>query len=66
MFNGVEAALQQYNYCIVIWTDAPALDGVRIKQVIDALHADNDVVIIPADDGGYVLIAMTLTHDDHW
>lgn len=71
MFNGVEAALQQYNYCIVIGTDAPALDEVRIKQVIDALHEDNDVVIIPADDGGYVLIAMRqaysfLFHDISW
>ncbi len=58
MFNGVEAALKQYRYCIVIGTDAPALDEVRIQQAIEALHKNKQVVIVPAEDGGYVLIAM--------
>jgi len=62
MFNGVSIALQQYKYCIVIGTDAPALDGLRIKQVIEALHDNADVVIVPAEDGGYVLIAMQQAH----
>lgn len=58
MFNGVRAALQQYKYCIVIGTDAPALDEVKIKQVMDVLHGSSKVVFVPAEDGGYVLIAM--------
>ncbi len=58
MFNGVVTALQQYKFCIVVGTDAPALDEVMIKQVIEALHDNSDVVIVPAEDGGYVLIAM--------
>jgi len=58
MFNGVAAALQQYKYCVVIGTDAPVLDEVRIKQAIETLHEGNEVVIVPAEDGGYVLIAM--------
>ncbi len=58
MFNGVTAALQQYKYCIIIGTDAPVLDAARIKQVIETLHRNTDVVIVPAEDGGYVLIAM--------
>ena len=62
MFNGVSIALQQYKYCIVIGTDAPALDELRIKQVIEALHDNADVVIVPAEDGGYVLIAMHQAH----
>ncbi len=58
MFNGVAVALQQYKYCVVIGTDAPELDEVRLKQVIETMHKGVDVVIVPADDGGYVLIAM--------
>ncbi len=58
MFNGVAAALQQYKYCIVIGTDAPALDAQKIKQVIEVLHNGTDVVFVPAEDGGYVLVAM--------
>ncbi|NOQ88624.1 MAG: DUF2064 domain-containing protein [Gammaproteobacteria bacterium] len=58
MFNGVAVALQKYKYCVLIGTDAPALDEVKIKQAIDALHSNSDVVIAPAEDGGYVLIAM--------
>ncbi|MBE9559449.1 MAG: TIGR04282 family arsenosugar biosynthesis glycosyltransferase [Proteobacteria bacterium] len=58
MFNGVAAALQQYKYCIVIGTDAPALGVLDIRQAIDVLHSKAKVVIVPAEDGGYVLIAM--------
>ena len=62
MFNGVVSALQQYQYCIVIGTDAPALDAQKIKQVIDALHNGREVVFVPAEDGGYVLVAMRQPH----
>jgi len=58
MFSGVALALQQYKYCIVIGTDAPALDAKKIKQAIDVLHNEADVVFVPAEDGGYVLLAM--------
>ncbi len=58
MFNGVVAALQQYKYCIVIGTDAPALGGQAIKQAMEVLHNEADAVFVPAEDGGYVLIAL--------
>lgn len=58
MFNGVLSALQQYKCCIVIGTDAPALNAKIIKQVLEFLHGGSEVVLVPAEDGGYVLIAM--------
>jgi uncharacterized protein len=58
MANGISEALEQYDYCVVIGTDAPALDIDMIKQAIDVLRAGSEVVIVPAEDGGYVLIAM--------
>ena len=58
MFNGIKQALQQYKYCIVIGTDAPALDEVLISQAIDRLKTGNEVVFVPAEDGGYVLVGL--------
>ena len=58
MFNGIKQALQQYKYCIVIGTDAPALDEVLISQAIDRLKTGNEVVFVPAEDGGYVLLGL--------
>ncbi|MDT8282324.1 MAG: TIGR04282 family arsenosugar biosynthesis glycosyltransferase [Gammaproteobacteria bacterium] len=62
MSNGVTDALQQYRHCIVIGTDAPALDEKLITQVIDRLFSKEQVVLVPAEDGGYVLIAMSSAH----
>lgn len=58
MLNGIRIALQDYKYCIVIGTDAPSLDIEKIREVVEKLHAGTDVVIVPAEDGGYVLVAM--------
>lgn len=63
MFNGIQHALTQFKYCIVIGTDAPALDQTIIKQAIDALHASTEVVFVPAEDGGYVLVGMHFPYD---
>lgn len=58
MLNGIRQALQQYRYCIVIGTDAPALDEVLIRQAIERLKAGSEVVFVPAEDGGYVLVGL--------
>jgi rSAM/selenodomain-associated transferase 1 len=63
MFNGIRTALQTYKYCVVIGTDAPALDEVLIEQAIKVLHAGTEVVFVPAEDGGYVLLGMRDVHD---
>jgi uncharacterized protein len=41
---------------IVIGTDCPALTASHLRQAADVLRDGHDVVIIPAQDGGYVLI----------
>lgn len=43
---------------LVIGTDAPRLDAVRLQEAAEAL-ARHDVVVIPALDGGYVLIGLS-------
>ena len=71
MYCGISDALQKYDYCIVIGTDAPTLGIDLIGLVMQKLHAGKEVVIVPAEDGGYVLIAMRqaydfLFDDIHW
>ncbi len=40
----------------MIGTDCPALTELHLRGAANALREGNDVVIIPAEDGGYVLI----------
>ena len=41
---------------LVIGTDCPALTELHLRGAASALREGNDVIIIPAEDGGYVLI----------
>ena len=43
---------------LVIGTDCPALTEVHIHSAANALRDGADVILIPAEDGGYVLIGM--------
>lgn len=42
---------------LVIGTDCPVLSPELLRQAADALH-EYDAVLIPAEDGGYVLIGL--------
>jgi uncharacterized protein len=44
--------------CLVIGTDCPALTSDHLRTAADILRGGADAVIVPADDGGYVLIGM--------
>jgi uncharacterized protein len=53
------AALVQANGpALVIGTDCPTLTAVHLRDAAEALRSGAEVVVIPADDGGYVLIGM--------
>ena len=55
--------LSQYKKIIIIGTDAPALDIDSIDAVINELER-RDIVLVPAEDGGYVLLAASAYHED--
>ena len=46
---------------LVIGTDCPALMEVHLRSAANALRDGTDVVLIPAEDGGYVLIGTRST-----
>ena len=58
MANAIEEQLVDFNNVIVVGTDAPALDVEQIENAIQALLTKHKIVIVPAEDGGYVLIGM--------
>ena len=54
-----EAASQGEGPAVLIGTDNPDLPSARITQALEMLcHGSADVVIVPATDGGYVLIGL--------
>lgn len=63
MSNAMKRVLGQYNKVIIIGTDAPALSIDMIDAAINELD-QRDVVLIPAEDGGYVLLGTSIYHDE--
>lgn len=68
MLTAIEAANAP---ALVIGTDCPALTSNHLRAAADILRAGSDAVVIPAEDGGYVLIGMrapdrALFSDVHW
>jgi rSAM/selenodomain-associated transferase 1 len=52
------AIVQAGGPTLVIGTDCPTLTAAHLRDSADALRSGAEVVVIPADDGGYVLIGM--------
>ncbi len=59
MLSASRLMLESYDKVIIIGTDAPALGIDQIDQAINELD-QHDTVLVPAEDGGYVLIGMSL------
>lgn len=54
--------LQSGESILLIGTDCPALNAKQIKEAADAL-SHSDAVLIPATDGGYVLLGVNQFHE---
>ena len=52
------AAISANFPALVIGTDCPALTADHLRLAAATLHAGVDAVVLPAEDGGYVLIGM--------
>lgn len=57
MAQAFVVTLARARACVLIGTDCPALTPAHVRQAFDEL-ARNDAVVIPAEDGGYVLIGL--------
>jgi len=62
MEHALGAALQQSAHAILVGADCPGLAISDIEETLLALREDSDVVLGPASDGGYYLVAMRSHH----
>jgi rSAM/selenodomain-associated transferase 1 len=63
MQHAMAVALSQHAGCLIIGTDCPALTTAHLAEAATALQT-HDVVLGPAEDGGYVLIGLTRPRPD--
>jgi uncharacterized protein len=63
MSAALQKMLGRYKKVIIIGTDAPALEIDTIEAVVNELE-HRDIVLVPAEDGGYVLLAASKHHQD--
>jgi rSAM/selenodomain-associated transferase 1 len=58
MADAICRTLKEAEFCILIGADCPLLDIDYLTVACTALQGETDIVIGPAEDGGYVLIGM--------
>jgi len=58
MANAIQSMLGEYESVCIIGSDCPVLNRDKIRIVFASLNSKDDVVITPAEDGGYVLLAV--------
>ena len=69
MLRALDAALGEFPFVLIVGCDCPALSPRELKAAFASLQADRpdgvpgatDVVLIPAEDGGYVLVGARRT-----
>ena len=52
------AAVAAPGMVLIMGTDCPVLTADRLREAAQALRTGRDAVVIPAEDGGYVLIGL--------
>ncbi|MCK4743233.1 MAG: TIGR04282 family arsenosugar biosynthesis glycosyltransferase [Sulfuriflexus sp.] len=64
MASAVQQSLEHFKHVIIIGTDCPSIDAGFIQEAVKKLKAGVDVVLGPAEDGGYVLIGFSLSAEN--
>lgn len=59
MHHALCSALNKHRQAIIIGCDCPSLTTADLRQALLVLQRGADVVLAPAEDGGYVLIGCT-------
>lgn len=58
MHHAFCSALATYSRALLMGCDCPSLTGQDLEQALTALNQGNEIVIAPAEDGGYVMIGL--------
>ena len=63
MYSAIKSRLHEYKKVVLIGSDCPLINTDYIKIAFDELNR-SDVVLGPAEDGGYVLVGMKKPRSD--
>lgn len=58
MFNAFDSVLKEHPYAILIGSDCPSLLDSDLKLAMTLLENEKELVLGPAEDGGYYLIGL--------
>jgi rSAM/selenodomain-associated transferase 1 len=64
MHNAFCRTLKNHASTLLIGCDCPSLSSQDLHEALSALQQGSDVVLAPAEDGGYVLIGMNKSHPE--
>jgi len=64
MATAFERALRRHRFIVLIGSDCPALRTADLRRAFRLLRGPADVVLAPAEDGGYVLIGLRRPRPD--
>lgn len=64
MSAAIKQSLEKFKHVVVIGADAPALSVSQVEEAIKVIRNSNEIVLVPAEDGGYVLIGMNNHHSE--
>ncbi|PPK77634.1 hypothetical protein B0F87_10112 [Methylobacter tundripaludum] len=64
MHHAFCSALADYSHALLMGCDCPSLIEQDLEQALTALNQENEVVIAPAEDGGYVLVGLNRPHPE--
>ena len=63
MFNAFQSVLNKYKYAVLIGSDCPGIVVNDLRTSLSLLKQDNDIVLGPANDGGYYLVGLKKNND---
>jgi len=64
MHHAFCSALADYSHALLMGCDCPSLTEQDLEQALTALNQENEVVLAPAEDGGYVLVGLNRPHPE--
>lgn len=64
MHHAFCSALADYSHALLMGCDCPSLTEQDLEQALTALTQKSEVVLAPAEDGGYVMIGLNQTHPE--
>lgn len=59
MWHAATCALSVRRPALILGTDCPLLTPPHLQRAMATLHQSHEAVLIPANDGGYVLLGLT-------